>query len=153
MSDRFVPVGLVSFAVRPRAVYRFYATVRADGAVLPMAEVWRALTLSGFAPDLQLWPSGQPSDWPTEDAPPLRSGQRIVRGQGTFCSDRLSTVVHLPSGLTLQIWNVWEHQDAATGEESGFGGALGSAAPLGLLLLGLVGLAMSSPSRKRKRGP
>lgn len=152
MADFPVPVGLVSFSVRPRAVYRFYATARADGAPMPMAEVWRSLTLAGFGHDLQLWPSGQPSDWPSEDVPPLRPGQLIVRGQGTFSGDKLSTVVHLPSGLTLQIWSIWDHVDAGSGEGPPLREGLGAAVPLGLLFLGLLGLAAASPpSRKRKK--
>jgi hypothetical protein len=149
--DLPVSVSLTSFAVRPRGAYRFYATARTEGAQLPAAEIWRALTQVGFGRDLQLWPSGQPSDWPGEDVPPVRAGQIVVRGQGTYTGNQLSTVVHLPSGPTLQIWNVWEHTDAGSGEASRPADGGSAAAPLGLLLLGLLGLAFASPGRKRKR--
>ena len=148
MSDWRVPASLTSFAVTPRATCRFYATVRTEGAALPTPEVWRALTLAGFGSDLQLWPSGQPSDWPVEDVPPLRAGQVVLRGQGTYGGNSLPTVVHLPSGPTLQIWNVWEHSEAATGELLG---ESRGAAPLGLLLLGLLGLAVGAPRARGRR--
>src|SRR5271167_1149829 len=112
MPDHLIAASLTSFAVRPRAVYRFYATARTDGTPVPMAEIWQALSIVGFGRDLQLWLTVRPSDWPSEDVPPLRGNQMVVRGQGTFVSDRLSTVVHLPSGVTLQIWSVWDHEDA-----------------------------------------
>ena len=146
-----VSVSLTSFAVRPRGMYRFYATARTEGAPVQTAEIWRALTQVGFGRDLQLWPSGQPSDWPGEDVPPVRAGQVVVRGQGTYAGNQLSTVVHLPSGPTLQIWSVWEHTDAGSGEDSRHAEGASVAAPLGLLILGLLGLAFSSPGRKRKR--
>lgn len=143
-----VSVSLTSFAVRPRGTYRFYATARADGVPLQTAEIWRALTQVGFGRDLQLWPSGQPSDWPGEDVPPVRAGQIVVRGQGTYVGNQLSTVVHLPSGPTLQIWSVWDHTDSGSGGDVE---GKSAAAPLGLLLLGLLGLAIASPGRRRKR--
>jgi hypothetical protein len=156
-----VSVSLTSFAVRPRGTYRFYATARTEGAPLQTAEIWRALTQVGFGRDLQLWPSGQPSDWPGEDVPPVRAGQIVVRGQGSYTGNQLSTVVHLPSGPTLQIWSVWEHTDAASGQE-GLPKGLSAAAPVGLLLLGLLLLgrrerrqpaAPSSAARSRRRSP
>jgi len=157
MSDVLVPVSLTSFAVRPRSVYRFYATARTDGSPLQTAEAWRALTQSGFGRDLQLWPSGQPSDWPGEDVPPLRAGQLVLRGQGTYGGEKIATVVHLPSGPTLQIWSVWEHVDASSGQElrSRGGGSGSRSASVGVALIGLLGLAFaastSSPRRRRRR--
>jgi hypothetical protein len=150
VSDRIVRASLTSFAVRPQSTFRFYATSRTDGAPLPAAEVWRALSSSGFGRDLQLWPSGAPADWPSEDVPPLSEGQVAVRGQGTYSGSRMPTVIVLASGLTLQIWSVWEHADAASGQDLHLAEGFSAAAPLGLLLLGLVGLAVAAPRRGRK---
>ena len=164
MPDRPVSASLTSFAVRPQAVLRFYATVRADETVVPMAEIWQSLTLAGFGRDLHLWLSVRPSDWPSEDVPPVRGGQIVVRGQGTFLGDRLSTVVSVWAStatamrtrscrVTLQIWSVWDHADAgegASGDDLPGAGARRGASPLLLLLLGLVGLAVASPVRGRR---
>ena len=144
---------LLTFSVRPKRLYRFYATVRPSGAEAAVPEVWRALADCGFGQDLQLWHTGRPADWPSEDVPAIRVGEKIFRGEGRALASALPTIVLLPSGPALQLWSVWEHTGSGRARAGQAPPPLAegfmAVAPLGLLVLGLFGLAVASTRRDR----